>query len=64
MNAAGHEKIKSDMNLLIKTLCSAVLVSSLAVSEGYWVFGLLIDRVLLGTCLESTTLLHSLFNFA
>ena len=45
MNAAVDEEIKSDENLLIKTLCSALLVSFLAVSEGFWVFGLLFDRV-------------------
>ena len=45
MNAAVVEDIKSDENLLIKTLCFALLVSFLAVSEDYWVFGLLFDRV-------------------
>jgi hypothetical protein len=45
MNAAVVEEIKSDENLLIKTVFCSLLVSFLAVSEGYWVFGLLIDRV-------------------
>ena len=45
MNAAVDETIKSDENLLIKTLLSALLVSFPAVSEDYWVFGLLFYRV-------------------
>ena len=49
MNAAVDETIKSDENLLIKTLLSALLFSFLGVSEDYWVFGLLFDRVYLGT---------------
>ena len=48
MNAAVVEEIKSDESLLFKTVLSAWVVGSLAVSENYWVFGLLFDRDLLG----------------